>query len=152
MKRLSIALAALAAIAICGSALGDTSLDVNVLAKGEHSKVKYATYQDIHTQADFDKFMATAFEKDDAPSIPTIDWTKQMAIMAFIGYQKHTGYMVKVTKATETDSGILIHVKVVIPCQERSREEDRYPFTIVTIPANTKAVTFDTPEQDSLKC
>ncbi len=152
MKRLSIALAALAAIAICGTAIGDTSLDVNVLAKGEHSKVKYGTYQDIHTQADFDKFLATAFEKSDAPSLPTIDWTKDMVVLAFIGYQKHTGYIVKVTKATETDAGIQVHVKIVIPCQERSREEDRYPFTIVTIPASTKTVNFDPPEQDNLKC
>lgn len=152
MKRFSIAIAALAAIAICGTAIADSSMDVDVLAKGEHSKIKYGTYQDIHNQADFDKFMATAFEKSDAPSIPTIDWTKQMVIMAFIGYQKHTGYIVKVTKATESDSGIQVHVKVVIPCQERSHDGDRYPFTIVTIPASTKTVNFDPPEQDDLKC
>src|SRR5690348_4472994 len=99
MKRFSIALAALAAVLVTGTALGGAGVDT--LAKGSHSNIKYVTMKDFHNQADLDAFMATAFDKGHAPDLGTVDWAKNMVFAVFAGYQEHSGYQLRFTKVDD---------------------------------------------------
>ena len=150
MKRLSIAVAALAAIFASSIAIGGP--DVDVLVKGQHSNIKYYTTKDIHNQADFDAFMATAFDKGKAPSVPAVDWSKQLVLAVFAGYQQHSGYTLRFTKVDDSGDTIQVSVRVVVPCEERAGSDASQPFLIVAIPASTKAVNFNEPEQQNQKC
>lgn len=150
MKRLSIAVAALAAIIASGSAISGP--DVDILLKGQHSNIKYYTAKDFHNQADLDAFMATAFDKGNAPSVPAVDWSKNMVLAVFIGYQKSGGYNIRFTKVDDSGDSIQVSVKVVVPCEERARPDPSQPFQIVAVPASTKPVNFNEPEQDNQKC
>lgn len=150
MKRLSIALAALAAIAVSGAAIGGSSPDT--LVKGSHSNIKSLTTKDFHNQADFDAFMATAFDKGHAPSISSIDWTKDMVLAVFIGYQKHSGYQIRFTKVDDSGDSVQVSYKVIVPCEEHAGGDESQPFIIVTYPASTKSVNFNDPVQENQHC
>ena len=150
MKRLTIAVAALAAIIVSGTAISGSSVDV--LVKGNHSNIKYLMEKDFHNQADLDAFIATAFDKGHAPDFGTIDWTKNMVLAAFIGYQQHSGYQVRFTKVDDSGDNVEVNVKIVIPCMERSGGDATQPFVFVTYPASTKPVHFVDPDQENQKC
>jgi len=149
MKRLIISVAALAAILAGNSAI---SSDIDTLVKGNHSAIKTMIMKDIHNQADLDAFMATAFDKGHAPSLPAVDWTKQMVLALFIGEQKYTGYQLRFTKVDDSGDSVQVNAKIVIPCSMHARLEDQQPFLIVAVPASTKPVTFSDPQQDYQKC
>jgi len=150
MKRLSIALAALAAIVASAGAISGASVDT--LAKGSHSNIKYVTMKDFHNQADLDTFMATAFDKGHAPDLGTVDWSKNMVFAVFAGYQHHGGYQLRFTKVDDSSDTIQVSWKVVVPCSERATSEDSQPFLFVTYPASTKSVNFNAPDQENQHC
>lgn len=150
MKRLTVILAALAAFVASGAAISGSSVDI--LAKGSHSNIKYVTMKDFHNQADFDAFMATAFDKGHAPSLDAVDWSKTMVIAVFAGFQQHSGYQLRITKVDDSGDTIQVNWKVVIPCAERSGSDDSQPFLIATYPASTKPVNINTPDQENQRC
>ncbi|HEV7165862.1 MAG TPA: hypothetical protein VGO35_10775 [Gammaproteobacteria bacterium] len=153
MKRLLIAVSAFAVIlAGCASAGGGSS-GITVLQAGGHSAMKDQVYKDLHSQADLDAFLATAFDKGSAPSLQ-VDWTKQMVLVAFIGIQKQSGYRVSFTKVDDSSpDAVQVSLKVTIPCSKESRPgENQSPYQIVTVPATTKVVNYAEPVQDYLKC
>lgn len=152
MKRLLIAVAALAVILAGCATMGGTS-GITVLQSGSHSAMKDQSYKDFHNQADLDAFMATAFAKGDAPDLGKIDWTKNMVLAAFIGEQSNSGYRVYINKLDDSaPDSVQVHVRVTIPCSKESQPAKQSPFQIVTAPATTKTVNFADPEQDYLKC
>ena len=150
MKRLIIAVAALAAILAGSSAISGS--DIDILVKGNHSAIKSMTMKDFHNQADLDAFMATAFDKGHAPSLSAVDWTKQMVLVLFVGQQKYSGYQLRFTKVDDSGDAVQVSTKVVIPCSTHARVEDQQPFLMVAVPASTKPVNFTEPEQDYQKC
>jgi hypothetical protein len=150
MKRLSIALTALAFVLASGSAISGSSADS--LAKGSHSNIKYVTMKDFHNQADLDAFMATAFDKGHAPDLGTVDWTKNMVFGLFAGYQQHSGYQIRITKVDDSGDTIQVFWKVIIPCEERSGSDDTQPFLFATFPASTKPVNINTPDSENQRC
>ena len=150
MKRLTIALAALAALVASGAAISGAGVDT--LAKGSHSNIKALNAKDFHNQADLDAFMATAFDKGHAPDLGTIDWTKNMVLAVFIGYQKHTGYQIRFTKVDDSGDSIQVSYKVVVPCEQHAGNDETQPFIFVSYPASTKTVNFNEPEQENQHC
>ena len=150
MKRLSITLAALATILVTGTAFGGSGVDT--LVKGSHSAVKQITMKDFHSQADLDAFMATAFDKGHAPDLGTVDWTKNMVLAVFAGYQQHSGYQLRITKVDDSGDVIQVSWKVIVPCQEKSGADESQPFLFVTYPASTKTVDFNAPDQENQHC
>lgn len=150
MKRLSIAVAALAAILVSSVAISGS--DIDVLLKGNHSALKFPATKDFHNQADLDAFMATAFDKGKAPSMPQVDWSKQMVLALFIGYQKYTGYQLRFTSVDDSGDSVQVKTRVSIPCSMHARQDDQEPFLIVAVPASTKPVTFVDPEQVNQPC
>ena len=149
MKRLIVTLAALAAIVVSGAAI---SSGPDTLAKGSHSNIKYITMKDFHSQADLDAFMATAFDKGHAPDLGTVDWTKNMVLAVFAGYQQHSGFQLRITKVDDSSDTIQVNWKVVIPCSERAGSDESQPFLFVTYPASTKPVNFNGPDQENQRC
>jgi hypothetical protein len=150
MKRLSIVVAALAAIIVSSSAI--SGADVHVLASGNHSALKSPVTKDFHNQADLDAFMATAFDKGHAPSLDPVDWNTQMVLAIFIGYQKYTGYRLRFTNVDASGDAVMVDTSVSIPCSMHARQDDQEPFLMVTTPASTKPVTFNAPAQNNQPC
>jgi hypothetical protein len=150
MKRVSIAVAALAAILVSGAAISGS--DIHVLASGNHSTVKFPATKDFHNQADLDAFMATAFDKGHAPSLDPVDWNKDMVLALFIGYQKYTGYRIRFTNVDASGDAVVVDTSVSVPCSMHARQDDQEPFVIVTVPASTKPVNFNQPVQSNQPC
>ncbi len=149
MKRLIVTLAALAAVVVSGAAFSSSP---DTLAKGSHSNIKYVTMKDFHNQADLDAFMATAFDKGHAPDLGTVDWTKNMVLAVFAGFQQHSGYQLRITKVDDSSDTIQVNWKVVIPCMEKSGSDDTQPFLFATYPASTKPVNINAPDQETQRC
>ena len=150
MKRVSIAVAALAAVLVSSAAISGS--DIHVLASGSHSKIKFVTTKDIHNQADMDAFMATAFDKGHGPSLDAVDWNTQMVLVLFIGYQKYTGYKVRFTKVDDSGDSVQVDTSVSVPCSMHAMQDDLEPFVMVTVPASTKPVNFNQPVQSNQPC
>ena len=150
MKRVSIAVAALAAILVSAAAISGS--DIHVLASGNHSTVKFPTTKDFHNQADLDAFMATAFDKGHAPSLDAVDWNKDMVLVLFIGYQKYTGYRIRFTNVDDSGDAVTVDSSVSVPCSMHARQDDQEPFVMVTVAASTKPVNFNQPKQSNQPC
>jgi hypothetical protein len=150
MKRMSIAVAALAGILVSAAAISGS--DIDVLATGNHSNIKFVTTKDIHNQADLDAFMATAFDKGHAPSLDPVDWNTKMVLALFIGYEKYTGYRIRFTKVDDSGDTVQVDTSVTVPCSMHARQDDQEPFVIVTVPASTKPVNFNQPVQSNQPC
>ena len=135
-----------------GDSGGGASGDIQVLATGSHSSITDLDFKDIHNAADLDAYLAKAFAKQSAPPKLEVDWTKQMVLAAFIGEKKNTGIRIRFLSVDESGDTVQVHTKVIIPCYEHSRPEANEPFTIVAVPATTKPVNFNEPEQENQKC
>lgn len=154
MKRFIIALAALAVtLAGCASAGGGGGgSGISVLQSGAHSAQKDEVFKDYHNQADLDAFLATAFDKGDAPKV-SVDWNTQMVLVGFLGTRKTTGYRVAFTKYDASGDQVNVDSKIVIPCASQAAPDaHQNPFVIVAVPASTKTVNFTDPNQDYQKC
>ncbi|HEU5397977.1 MAG TPA: hypothetical protein VFV77_01745 [Gammaproteobacteria bacterium] len=151
MKKLFIAIAALAVVLAGCASMGGGASGVDVLQTGNHSAQKDEALKDFHNQADLDAFMATAFDKGDAPSLK-VDWNTQMVLVFFIGAKQNTGIRAAFTKVDETGAQVQVSSKVVIPCEKQSRPEPSSPYVIGAAPASTKPVNFNDPDVEYQKC
>jgi len=103
-------------LAGCASMGGGGAAGVEVLASGNYSNMKDQQYKDIHNQADFDALWQRAFGGlSGAPSKPTVDFTKNMVLAAFLGQQKHGGYVVRIAKLDDSGPTVNVTVEVTIP-------------------------------------
>lgn len=151
MKKLFIAVAALAVVLAGCASMGGGASGFDVLQSGSHSAQKDEALKDLHNQADLDAFMATAFDKGDAPSLK-VDWNTQMVLAFFVGAKQNTGIRAAFVKVDETGAQVQVSTKVVIPCEKQSRPEPSSPYVIVAAPASTKTVNFTDPDVEYQKC
>jgi len=144
----------LAGCASGGGGGGGSSSDMQVLATGNHSSLMDPDFKDIHSAADMDAYLAKAFAKQSSPPKFDVDWTKQMVLTAFIGAKKFTGFRIRFMSVDETGDTVQVHVKVIIPCNkgDKSIPEDTQPFMIIAVPATSKPVNINDPEQEYQKC
>jgi hypothetical protein len=146
MKRFIVLVAALAAGLAAGSSLAG---DIEQLASGTHATLTDQTYKDIHSADDLKAFWATAFGgMSSPPKVPEVDFTKQMLLAVFIGQQQHSGDKVRVKSFDDSGDDFHVIVEVEIPCHMRMEKD--VPYVIVTVPATTKAVTWDTKQHNQM--
>lgn len=151
MKKLFIAVAALAVVLAGCASMGGGASGFDVLQSGSHSAQKDEALKDLHNQADLDAFMGTAFDKGGAPSLK-VDWNTQMVLAFFVGAKQNTGIRAAFVKVDETGAQVQVSTKVVIPCEKQSRPEPSSPYVIVAAPASTKTVNFTDPDVEYQKC
>jgi len=154
MKSFLIGIAVMAAALVGGSAVGDDVEGMTVLQQGNHSDIKDQLFKDIHNQADLAALWAQMYAKmTSPPSLPTIDWTKQMVIAYFMGDQKHGGYRVRITKAAEDLGSFKVEVTVTIPGQACHVPTDNtQPYVVVTVPASAAPVEPDIKQRNAPPC
>ncbi|HSC47405.1 MAG TPA: hypothetical protein VLG68_04910 [Gammaproteobacteria bacterium] len=135
-----------------GGGGGGSSGDIQVLATGNHSSLTDPDFKDIHNAADLDAYLAKAFQKQGSSPKLDVDWTKQMVLTAFIGKKQNTGFRIRFLSVDETGDTVAVHVRIIIPCSKEARPEESEPYTIVAVPATTKPVNINDPEQEYQKC
>ena len=135
-----------------GGGGGGSSSDIQVLAAGNHSSLTDPDFKDIHSAADMDAYLAKAFQKQGTPPKFDVDWTKQMVLTAFIGKEKNTGFRIRFLSVDESGDTVSVHIRITIPCHQKAIPEDSEPYMLVAVPATTKPVNINDPEQENQKC
>ncbi len=152
IKTLTAAAALVLTLTGCASMGGVAGVDV--LATGNHSSMKNQQYVDVHNQADFAALWAKTFKGFSAPSMPQVNFSKDMVLGAFIGEQKHTGYLIRIKKINATGATTNVTVEVTIPgtnCQHIIRGRTQ-PYLFVTAPAESKPVNFNVTQRNAPPC
>jgi hypothetical protein len=150
MKHILLSIAVMAAALVGGGAArADVPPGLVILEQGAHSDVADEAYKDVHNDADLKALWAQVYGKSASPpSIPQIDWTKQMVLAYFMGEQKHTGYRIAFTEAQEDLGVFKAQVTVTIPGMNCHANPDKVrPYIIVAVPISAAPISFDDPLQ-----
>ncbi|MGA9852922.1 MAG: hypothetical protein WBR15_08340 [Gammaproteobacteria bacterium] len=154
MKSLTVVATLVLLLAGCASMDGSSSGGVEVLSSGNYSNMKDQQYKDIHNQADFDALWQQAFaNQSGAPSKPSVDFSKDMILAAFLGDQKHGGYIIRFTDYDASGATVNVTIEVTVPgtnCRYPGRAAD--PFLFALAPATTKQVNFNVSQRNAPAC
>ena len=78
-----------------------------------------------------------------APKLPTIDFTREEALLAAVGARSSTGYSVRIESVSEQRSRIVVRVREVTPSLgQHVTARVTYPYVLATIPQSPKRVHF----------
>lgn len=149
MKHLLLSIAIIAVALVGGAARADTPTGLVILEQGTHSDAADEAYKEAHNDADLKALWGQVYGKSvSPPTMPQIDWTKQMVLAYFMGEQKHTGYRINFTKAEEDLGVYKAQVTVTIPGLNCHTNPDKvHPYIIVAVPVSAAPVSFDDPLQ-----
>lgn len=141
-------------LAGCASMGGGGGNGIVSLSSGNYSNLKDQQYKDIHSQADLDALWQQAFGGlSGTPDKPTVDFSKNMVLAAFLGEQKHGGYIVRFTDLDASGPTVNVTVEVTIPGTNcRYPERPAQPFMFATAPATTKQVNFTVTQRNAPAC
>lgn len=136
----------------CASMGGDSN--VQVLASGSHSGVKEHEYHDLHNAKDFQTWWSKAYSTySDVPPLPTVDFTKNMVIAAFMGEKTHGGYTLRVENVEQTLDAYNVKIKISIPGNNcRASQDIVQPFEFVVVPNNNGVFINWNEEQTNKIC
>lgn len=146
---------AAAALILTGCAsMGGGAPGIESLASGQHSNMKDQQYTDVHSQADFDALWTKTFaNQSSVPTKPQVDFSKDMVLAAFIGQQKHGGYLIRFTDVDASGATVNVTVEVTVPGTNcRYTESQTEPFLFASAPATTKQVNFNVTQRNAPKC
>ena len=126
-------------LAGCAS-LGGHS-DMQLLASGTHSGVKEQEYHDLHNAKDFQTWWNKAYSSySEVPALPSVDFTKNMVVAAFMGEKSHGGYSIRVENIEQTPDAYNVNIRINIPGQGcRTTQDVVQPFEFVVVPDNKGA-------------
>lgn len=144
-----------AALVLSGCAsLGGNAKGVESLASGNHSNMNDQQYLDVHNQADFTALWTKTFANQSAaPAMPQVDFTKDMVLAAFLGQQKHGGYIVRIPKIDTSGATANVTVEVTVPGTNcRFLQSQTEPYLFVAAPATTKQVNFNVTQSNAPPC
>jgi hypothetical protein len=146
---------AILALLLAGCAtMGSNSSGVDTLVSGNHSNMKDQQYNDIHNQADFDALWQKAFANQaSAPAKPTVDFSSRMVLAAFLGEQKHGGYLMRIQDIDASGDSVNVTLEVTVPGQNcRFLQSETEPFLFVSAPASSKTVNFNVRQTNAPAC
>ncbi|MGH8279396.1 MAG: hypothetical protein ACRETQ_07520 [Gammaproteobacteria bacterium] len=140
-------------LAGCASMAGGSS-GATILVGGNHSKITDQTYKDVHSQADLDKLWQQAFGgMSQVPTQPSVDFSKDMVIAAFLGSEKHGGYVARITNVDNSGASLGVTVTITVPgqnCNFSQSTSEQYQF--FSIPASSKPVSFNITQRNAMPC
>ncbi len=147
------AAAAALALTLSGCASMGGVAGVNVLDTGNHSSMKNQQYVDVHNQADFAALWTKTFKGFPAPTMPQVDFSKDMVVGAFLGEQNHGGYLIRIKKIDSSGTTTNVTVEVTIPGTNcRYPNAFSQPYMFATIPASSKPVNFNVTQRNAPPC
>ena len=114
----------------------DAPAPVRILAKGLHSGVKRQEYYDLHKASDFAVWWHRAYAtRSYKPTLPDVDFSKDMVIAVFMGEKTHGGYSIAVTNVQVAADNYDVEITVTVPgpgC--RTTQALTQPFEFVAVP------------------
>lgn len=134
-----------------GSSLADTArgenstLRITSVLASTPAGITTAMRTVLRSSAEFERYWqeVPAVHGSQAPPMPDIDFSREMVIVASLGFQRGAGAQVAITKVRDWKGVLDVNVQVTLPptgCDGWPKIE--YPMTIVRVPISQSTALF----------
>lgn len=137
----AVALSLAVVILFYGHSTTNTSVPISVIARGTHAQIQIRKNYVIRNEKEWQQFRKS-FTSTDAPSLPTVDFSKKQVLIVFSGTKPTGGYSIKVSKVTDTNKQRVVTIAFSTPGSNCTvTQTQTSPYEIVTVPSISLPLT-----------
>lgn len=124
----------------CNGDKEGTPVSFSILKSGDYCSVKDQSVVRITNENDLSLLWGQMNSlQTPIPSIPQVDFNKDMCLFIFLGSRPTAGYSIELTQVVETDTNIRVRIKEVVPTDFVAQVVTN-PYLVVTLANNAKPI------------